>query len=152
MRKTILTIGLCLGVLCFSCDNKETKTVVNEFSTSKTAENKVVEAKPAKKVATRKPDTIINGKQIYRFGPKNDVKYASSLEEAIESFDNEINKAETCRDLMVACNKFDTNVKHLINKDNNLTIDKVEQRKDVIAIRKLSEQKSLTLCQAKSMK
>ena len=53
---------------------------------------------------------------------------------------------------MVACNKFDTNVKHLINKDNNLTIDKVEQRKDVIAIRKLSEQKSLTLCQAKSMK
>lgn len=149
MKKVILTLSLCLGILCFSCENKDNS---NNKSTNKTTDNEVVRTTPVKKEVTRHPDTIIDGVRIYNFGKENVKQKEITLEEAINLFDQGVSNARTCEELIKACSTFDTNIKRLNQKDSSINVTEVEKRNDVKAIRKISEDKSLKLCQVQQIR
>ena len=118
----------------------------------KASETEVVKANTPKIEITKRPDTIIDGKQIYNFGKENVKKKEISLEGAIKEFESGVNNAKDCDELIRSCATFDARVKQLNKANNKINITEVEKRADVRAIRKKSEEKSLRLCQAQQVR
>lgn len=147
MKKTVYTLSLCLGILCFSCESNQNS---NNDVLKKSSENKTVNAASRKIEVTKKPDTIIDGKQVYNFGKVNTQKKTLTLDEAINEFRQGVNNASSCDELIRACARFDTRIKQLSN--SNVKVSEVEKRDDVRAIRKQSEEKSLKLCQTQQIR
>lgn len=137
MKKITLTLSLFLVFLAFSCESN-TKTMDSETKNAPTVNTK--------KVATRKADTVIDGKQVYNIGVEL-RKQEITLEEAIKTFEKRVNEASNCEELIRACAGFDNNIKQISKTDSNITVVNIERREDVKAIRKTSEEKSLKLCQ-----
>ena len=75
-----------------------------------------------------------------------------SLEKAINLFDKGVNEASTCEQLIRACATCDSNIKKLSQKDSSIKVTDIEKREDVKSIRRLSEEKSLKLCQTQQMR
>ncbi len=148
MKRTVYTLSLCLGILCFSC---ESKMKPGDEQYIKEYENKVISATSQKPVVTKKPDTIIDGKMIYNFGKENMQKKSITLNEAITEFEQGINNAKSCDDLMNTCARFDSRIKQLSRTDSKVSLVEVEKRNDVRAIRKLSEEKSSIMCQTQQI-
>ena len=148
MKRTVYTLSLCLGILCFSC---ESKIKPGDEQYIKSYENKVISETSKKPVVTKKPDTIIDGKMIYNFGKENMQKRSMTLNEAIKEFDQSVNNAKSCDELIRACATFDSRIKQLSKTDSKVSFVEVEKRDDVRAIRKLSEEKSLKMCQTQRM-
>lgn len=152
MKRIVLTVSLCLGFLFFSCENqvdRNNNEINQKEETPITSKNKKATEIP---VATKKADTVINGKQIYRFGgeAKKDAatkRMTANIEDAIKNFEYSVIDAKSCEDLIKACRDFDYDVKALSDKDKSINVINIENRTDVIAIRKMSEEKSLSLCQ-----
>ena len=113
MKRAILTLSLTLGVICFSCDNKikTEKENINEATVKE-----VVKTRPAKIEPTLKPDTIIDGVQIYNISGISTLKKEISLEEAISNFDRGINNARSCEELIKASATFDSDIKRISQK------------------------------------
>ena len=147
MKKTVYTLSLCLGILCFSCESNPNSS--NDIL-KKSSENKTVNAASRKIEVTKRPDTIIDGKQVYNFGKVNTQKKTLTLDEAINEFRQGVNNASSCDELIRACARFDTRIKQLSN--SNVKVSEVEKRDDVRAIRKQSEEKSLKLCQTQQIR
>jgi exonuclease VII small subunit len=147
MKKTVYTLSLCLGILCFSCESNQNSS--NDVL-KKSSENKTVNAASRKIEVTKRPDTIIDGKQVYNFGKVNTQKKTLTLDEAINEFRQGVNNASSCDELIRACARFDTRIKQLSN--SNVKVSEVEKRDDVRAIRKQSEEKSLKLCQTQQIR
>jgi exonuclease VII small subunit len=147
MKKTVYTLSLCLGILCFSCESNQNSS--NDVL-KKSSENKTVNATSRKIEVTKRPDTIIDGKQVYNFGKVNTQKKTLTLDEAINEFRQGVNNASSCDELIRACARFDTRIKQLSN--SNVKVSEVEKRDDVRAIRKQSEEKSLKLCQTQQIR
>ena len=145
MKKTVYTLSLCLGILCFSCESNQNS---NNNTLKKATENKAVNTTSKKIEVTKKPDTIIDGKQVYNFGKVNPQKKTLTLDEAINEFRQGVNNASSCDELIRACARFDTRIKQL----SNVKVSEVEKRDDVRAIRKQSEEKSLKLCQTQQIR
>ena len=145
MKKTVYTLSLCLGILCFSCESNQNS---NNGALKKASENKEVNATSRKIEVTKRPDTIIDGKQVYNFGKVNTQKKTLTLDEAINEFRQSVNNANSCDELIRACARFDTRIKQL----SNVKVSEVEKREDVRAIRKQSEEKSLKLCQTQQIR
>lgn len=145
MKKTVYTLSLCLGILCFSCESNQNS---NNNTLKKATENKAVNTTSKKIVVTKRPDTIIDGKQVYNFGKVNPQKKTLTLDEAINEFRQGVNNASSCDELIRACARFDTRIKQL----SNVKVSEVEKRDDVRAIRKQSEEKSLKLCQTQQIR
>lgn len=143
MKKIVLTLSLFLAFIAYSCDN-------SKQNNKNTTEKETVETKSNIK-ATKHPDTIIDGKQIYNFDVKL-KKEEITLEVAIETFEKGVNEASSCEELIRACASFDNNIKKLSKTDSKITVVNVERREDVKAIRKTSEEKSLKLCQTQRVK
>lgn len=148
MKRIVYTLGLCLGILCFSCESNQNS---NKDALKKASDNKVVNTTSKKIEITKRPDTIIDGKQIYNFGKENIQKRTITLDEAINEFRQSVNNASTCDELIRACARFDSRIKQL-SKSNNVSVIEVEKRDDVRAIRKQSEDKSLKLCQTQQVR
>ena len=146
MKRVYITISLFLGILCFSCEN-------NVKVDNKTTDKEIVK-KNNKAKEIRQPDTIIDGVRIYNFKnePTKVKEKEVNLDEAINLFDRGVNEANTCNDLIKACANFDSNVKKLSQKDSSIKVTDIEKREDVKSIRRLSEEKSLKLCQTQQMK
>lgn len=143
MKRIVYTLSLCLGILCFSCES-------NQNSNNDT-QKKESEIKAVKKIeVTKRPDTIIDGKQVYNFGKVNTQKKVLTLDEAINEFRQSVNNASSCDELIRACARFDNRIKQLSN--SNIKITEIENRSDVKAIRKQSEEKSLRLCQTQQIR
>lgn len=147
MKKIVYTLSLCLGILCFSCESNQNS---NNNTLKKATENKVVNTTSKKIEVTKRPDTIIDGKQVYNFGKVNPQKKTLTLDEAINEFRQGVNNASSCDELIRACARFDTRIKQLSN--SNVKVSEVEKRDDVRAIRKQSEEKSLKLCQTQQIR
>ncbi len=147
MKKTVYTLSLCLGILCFSCESNQNS---NNGALKKASENKEVNATSRKIEVTKRPDTIIDGKQVYNFGKTNTPKKTLTLDEAINEFRQSVNNANSCDELIRACARFDTRIKQL--SSSNVKVSEVEKRDDVRAIRKQSEEKSLKLCQTQQVR
>lgn len=148
MKRRVLTLSLFLSFICFSCNNN----VKNSKETQKEIiKTESVTTKPKKIEVTKKPDTVIDGKQVYYFGKESVKKREISLEEAINLFESGVNRANSCEELIRACATFDSNIKELSKKDSQVTLVEVERRDDVRAIRRLSEEKSLTMCQTQKV-
>lgn len=148
MKRIYLTLSLFFGIVCFSCENN----VKNEKEDlNKATEEKVVKEKNQVKV-TKHPDTIIDGVRIYNFKSEPVKSKEVSLEEAVNLFEIGVNEARTCNELIRACSTFDANIKKLSQKDSNINIADVEKREDVKSIRRISEEKSLKLCQTQQMR
>ncbi len=147
MKKTVYTLSLCLGILCFSCESNQNS---NNDAQKKSSENKTVNAASRKIEVTKRPDTIIDGKQVYNFGKVETQKKTLTLDEAINEFRQGVNNASSCDELIRACARFDTRIKQLSN--SNVKVSEVEKRDDVRAIRKQSEEKSLKLCQTQQIR
>jgi hypothetical protein len=147
MKKTVYTLSLCLGILCFSCESNQNSS---NDALKKSSENKTVNAASRKIEVTKRPDTIIDGKQVYNFGKVNTQKKTLTLDEAINEFRQGVNNASSCDELIRACARFDTRIKQLSN--GNVKVSEVEKRDDVRAIRKQSEEKSLKLCQTQQIR
>ena len=148
MKRIVYTLGLCLGILCFSCESDQNS---KKDALQKTSESKVINT-PSKKIeVTKRPDTIIDGKQIYNFGKENTKKKEITLDEAVIEFREGVNNAGSCDELIRACARFDTRIKQLSKTNNSINIIDVEKRDDVRAIRKTSEEKSLKLCQTQQV-
>lgn len=145
MKKIVYTLSLCLGILCFSCESNQNS---NNNTLKKATENKVVNTTSKKIEVTKRPDTIIDGKQVYNFGKVNPQKKTLTLDEAINEFRQGVNNASSCDELIRACARFDTRIKQL----SNVKVSEVEKRDDVRAIRKQSEEKSLKLCQTQQIR
>ena len=143
MKRIVYTLSLCLGILCFSCESNQNS---NKDALKKASDNKVVNTTSKKIEITKRPDTIIDGKQIYNFGKENIQKRTITLDEAINEFRQSVNNASTCDELIRACARFDSRIKQL-SKSNNVSVIEVEKRDDVRAIRKQSEDKRLKFCQ-----
>ena len=148
MKRIVYTLGLCLGILCFSCESNQNS---NKDALKKASDNKVVNTTSKKIEITKRPDTIIDGKQIYNFGKENIQKRTITLDEAINEFRQSVNNAGSCDELIRACARFDSRIKQL-SKSNNVSVIEVEKRDDVRAIRKQSEDKSLKLCQTQQVR
>lgn len=148
MKRIVYTLSLCLGILCFSCESNQNS---NKDALKKASDNKVVNTTSKKIEITKRPDTIIDGKQIYNFGKENIQKRTITLDEAINEFRQSVNNASTCDELIRACARFDSRIKQL-SKSNNVSVIEVEKRDDVRAIRKQSEDKSLKLCQTQQVR
>ena len=148
MKRIVYTLGLCLGILCFSCENNQNS---KNDALKKASDNKAVSTTSKKIEITKRPDTIIDGKQIYNFGKENIQKRTITLDEAINEFRQSVNNASTCDELIRACARFDSRIKQL-SKSNNVSVIEVEKRDDVRAIRKQSEDKSLKLCQTQQVR
>lgn len=144
MKRVYITISLFLGILCFSCENN---VKVDNKPTEKEVIKKNNEAKEI-----RQPDTIIDGVRIYNFKSTPVKAKEISLEEAINLFDKGVNEANTCEQLIRACATFDSNIKKLSQKDSSIKVTDIEKREDVKSIRRLSEEKSLKLCQTQQMR
>ncbi len=146
MKRVYITISLFLGILCFSCEN-------NVKVDNKTTDKEIVK-KNNKAKEIRQPDTIIDGVRIYNFKnePTKVKEKEVNLDEAINLFDRGVNEANTCNDLIKACANFDSNVKKLSQKDSSIKVTDIEKREDVKSIRRLSEEKSLKLCQTQQMR
>lgn len=144
MKRVYITISLFLGILCFSCENN---VKVDNKPTEKEVIKKNNEAKEI-----RQPDTIIDGVRIYNFKSTPVKAKEISLEEAINLFDEVVNEASTCEQLIRACATFDSNIKKLSQKDSSIKVTDIEKREDVKSIRRLSEEKSLKLCQTQQMR
>lgn len=144
MKRVYITISLFLGILCFSCENN---VKVDNKPTEKEVIKKNNEAKEI-----RQPDTIIDGVRIYNFKSTPVKAKEISLEEAINLFDKGVNEASTCEQLIRACATFDSNIKKLSQKDSSIKVTDIEKREDVKSIRRLSEEKSLKLCQTQQMR
>lgn len=144
MKRVYITISLFLGILCFSCENN---VKVDNKTTDKEIINKNNKAKEI-----RQPDTIIDGVRIYNFKSTPVKAEEISLEEAINLFDKGVNEASTCEQLIRACATFDSNIKKLSQKDSSFKVTDIEKREDVKSIRRLSEEKSLKLCQTQQMR
>lgn len=143
MKRIVYTLSLCLGILCFSCES-------NQNSNNDT-QKKESEIKAVKKIEiTKRPDTIIDGKQVYNFGKVNTQKKVLTLDEAINEFRQSVNNASSCDELIRACARFDNRIKQLSN--SNIKVTEIENRSDVKAIRKQSEEKSLRLCQTQQIR
>ena len=150
MKRIVYTLSLCLGILCFSCDSKQNS---KSDTFKKASDTDVVKSTTPKKIeVTKKPDTIIDGKHIYNFGKENVKQKPLTLDEAINEFRQSVNNAMDCDELIRACARFDTRIKQLGKTNSNVNIIEVEKRDDVRAIRKLSEEKSLKLCQTQQMR
>ena len=150
MKRIVYTLSLCLGILCFSCDSKQNS---KSDTFKKASDTDVVKSTTPKKIeVTKKPDTIIDGKHIYNFGKDNIKQKPLTLDEAINEFRQSVNNAMDCDELIRACARFDTRIKQLGKTNSNVNIIEVEKRDDVRAIRKLSEEKSLKLCQTQQMR
>lgn len=147
MKKIVYTLSLCLGILCFSCESNQNS---NNNTLKKATENKVVNTTSKKIEVTKRPDTIIDGKQVYNFGKVNPQKKTLTLDEAINEFRQGVNNASSCDELIRACARFDNRIKQLSN--SNVKVSEVEKRDDVRAIRKQSEEKSLKLCQTQQIR
>ena len=145
MKKIVYTLSLCLGILCFSCESNQNP---NNNTLKKATENKAVNTISKKIEVTKRPDTIIDGKQVYNFGKVNPQKKTLTLDEAINEFRQGVNNASSCDELIRACARFDTRIKQL----SNVKVSEVEKRDDVRAIRKQSEEKSLKLCQTQQIR
>lgn len=148
MKRIVYTLSLCLGILCFSCENNQNS---NNDALKKASDNKVVNTTSKKIEVTKRPDTIIDGRQVYNFGKVNTQKKDITLDEAINEFKLSVNNASNCDELIRACARFDTRVKQLSKSNSNIKITEVEKRTDVRAIRKQSEEKSLKLCQTQQI-
>lgn len=148
MKRRVLTLSLFLSIICFSCNNnvKNSKETQKEIIKKESVTNR-----PKKIEVTKKPDTVIDGKQVYYFGKESVKKREISLEEAINLFESGVNRANSCEELIRACATFDLNIKELSKKDSKVTLIEVEKRDDVRAIRRLSEEKSLTMCQTQKV-
>ena len=144
MKRVYITISLFLGILCFSCENN---VKVDNKTTDKEIINKNNKAKEI-----RQPDTIIDGVRIYNFKSTPVKAKEISLEETINLFDEGVNEANTCEQLIRACATFDSNIKKLSQKDSSIKVTDIEKREDVQSIRRLSEEKSLKLCQTQQMR
>ena len=144
MKRVYITISLFLGILCFSCENN---VKVDNKTTEKEVIKKNIEAKEI-----RQPDTIIDGVRIYNFKSTPVKAKEISLEETINLFDEGVNEANTCEQLIRACATFDSNIKKLSQKDSSIKVTDIEKREDVKSIRRLSEEKSLKLCQTQQMR
>ena len=144
MKRVYITISLFLGILCFSCENN---VKVDNKPTEKEVIKKNNEAKEI-----RQPDTIIDGVRIYNFKSTPVKAEEISLEKAINLFDKGVNEASTCEQLIRACATFDSNIKKLSQKDSSIKVTDIEKREDVKSIRRLSEEKSLKLCQTQQMR
>ena len=144
MKRVYITISLFLGILCFSCENN---VKIDNKTTDKEIINKNNKAKEI-----RQPDTIIDGVRIYNFKSTPVKAEEISLEEAINLFDKGVNEASTCEQLIRACATFDSNIKKLSLKDSSIKVTDIEKREDVKSIRRLSEEKSLKLCQTQQMR
>lgn len=146
MKRVYITISLFLGILCFSCEN-------NVKVDNKTTDKEIVK-KNNKVKEIRQPDTIIDGVRIYNFKnePTKVKEKEVNLDEAINLFDRGVNEANTCNDLIKACANFDSNVKKLSQNDPSIKVTDIEKREDVKSIRRLSEEKSLKLCQTQQMR
>ncbi len=144
MKRVYITISLFLGILCFSCENN---VKIDNKTTDKEIINKNNKAKEI-----RQPDTIIDGVRIYNFKSTPVKAEEISLEEAINLFDKGVNEASTCEQLIRACATFDSNIKKLSQKDSSIKVTDIEKREDVKSIRRLSEEKSLKLCQTQQMR
>lgn len=147
MKKIVYTLSLCLGILCFSCESNQNS---NNNTLKKATENKAVNTTSKKIEVTKRPDTIIDGKQVYNFGKVNPQKKTLTLDEAINEFRQGVNNASSCDELIRACARFDNRIKQLSN--SNVKVSEVEKRDDVRAIRKQSEEKSLKLCQTQQIR
>ena len=147
MKRIVYTLSLCLGILCFSCESNQNS---NNGTLKKASENKEVNATSRKIEVTKRPDTIIDGKQVYNFGKTNTPKKTLTLDEAINEFRQSVNNANSCDELIRACARFDTRIKQL--SSSNVKVSDVEKRDDVRAIRKQSEEKSLKLCQTQQVR
>lgn len=146
MKRVYITLSLFLGILCFSCEN-------NVKVDNKTTDKEIVK-KNNKAKEIRQPDTIIDGVRIYNFKnePTKVKEKEVNLDEAINLFDRGVNEANTCNDLIKACANFDSNVKKLSQNDPSIKVTDIEKREDVKSIRRLSEEKSLKLCQTQQMR
>ena len=144
MKRVYITISLFLGILCFSCENN---VKVDNKPTEKEVIKKNIEAKEI-----RQPDTIIDGVRIYNFKSTPVKAKEISLEETINLFDEGVNEANTCEQLIRACATFDSNIKKLSQKNSSIKVTDIEKREDVKSIRRLSEEKSLKLCQTQQMR
>ena len=144
MKRVYITISLFLGILCFSCENN---VKIDNKTTDKEIINKNNKAKEI-----RQPDTIIDGVRIYNFKSTPVKAEEISLEEAINLFDKGVNEASSCEQLIRACATFDSNIKKLSQKDSSIKVTDIEKREDVKSIRRLSEEKSLKLCQTQQMR
>ncbi len=147
MKKIVYTLSLCLGILCLSCESNQNS---NNNTLKKATENKAVNTTSKKVEVTKRPDTIIDGKQVYNFGKVNPQKKTLTLDEAINEFRQGVNNASSCDELIRACAGFDNRIKQLSN--SNVKVSEVEKRTDVRAIRKQSEEKSLKLCQTQQIR
>ena len=148
MKRIVYTLSLCLGILCFSCESNQNS---NKEVLKKASDNTVTSTTSKKIEITKRPDTIIDGKQIYNFGKENIQKRTLTLDEAINEFRQSVNNAGSCDELIRACARFDSRIKQL-SKSNNVSVIEVEKRDDVRAIRKQSEDKSLKLCQTQQVR
>lgn len=144
MKRRILTLSLFLSFLCFSCNDNAGS---NKKSSKEVIKKESVTTKPKKIEVTKRPDTVIDGKQVYYFGKESVQKKEISLEEAINMFESGVEGAQQCEELIKACANFDANVRALCKRDSKVTLVDIEKREDVKAIRRLSEEKSLTMCQ-----
>lgn len=146
MKRVYITISLFLGILCFSCEN-------NVKVDNKTTDKEIVKKNNIAK-EIRQPDTIIDGVRIYNFKnePTKVKEKEVNLDEAINLFDRGVNEANSCNDLIKACANFDSNVKKLSQNDPSIKVTDIEKREDVKSIRRLSEEKSLKLCQTQQMR
>ena len=149
MKRIVYTLGLCLGILCFSCESNQNS---KNDAFKKASDNKAVSATSKKIEITKRPDTIIDGKQIYNFGKENIQKRTITLDEAINEFRLSVNNAGTCDELIRACARFDSRIKQLSKSNSNISVIEVEKRDDVRSIRKQSEDKSLKLCQTQQVR
>lgn len=149
MKRIVYKLSLCLGILCFSCESNQNS---NNDALKKASESKAVNATSKKIEITKKPDTIIDGKQVYNFGKANTQKKSFTLDETINEFRQSVNNASSCDELIRACARFDTRIKQLSNSNSNIKVTEIEKRGDVRAIRKQSEEKSLKLCQTQQIR
>ena len=148
MKRTVYTLGLCLGILCFSCESSQNS---QKNALQKASDCKVINTPSQKIEITKRPDTIIDGVQIYNFGKENIKNKETTLDEAVNEFRESVNNAGSCDELIRACARFDTRVKQLSKTNSSINIIDVEKRDDVRAIRKTSEEKSLKLCQTQQV-
>lgn len=144
MKRIYISLSLFLGILCFSCEN--------DIKTDNNTTEKEVVKKDNRTIEVRQPDTIIDGVRIYNFKNEPTRTKEISLEEAVNMFDKGVNEANTCEQLIKACATFDANVKKLSQKDSSIKISEVEKRNDVKSIRRISEDKSLRLCQTQQIR
>lgn len=143
MKRIYLTLSLFLGIVCISCES-------NVKSNNETADQDVVTTKKKIEV-TKHPDTIIDGVRVYNLKGSNVKAKEISLEESINIFEISVNKANTCQQLIKACATFDSNVRKICKENPNIKLVDIENRDDVKSIRRISEEKSLELCQTQQM-